>query len=203
MAGGRGSRLKLSVEKPLLRVYGASMLECVVAALKDVRKVGRIIVAVSQYTPKTAELAKKLELEVIETPGKGYVEDMRWAIMKLRLKHTIVIAADLPFIKSTLIKRVLRHYARVKKPALAIVVPARPLEDMGLKMRYKFRVKGVEVAPTGINILNGSVLKQSHLDQEIYIESDFLSLLNINTLADFRCALKVAPLLGIGGVVGR
>jgi adenosylcobinamide-phosphate guanylyltransferase len=76
MAGGKGTRMALSEEKPLLQVGGKPVIEHVITALKNAKKVSSIVVAVSDYTPKTAKLMLKFPVSVIKTPGKEYVSDM-------------------------------------------------------------------------------------------------------------------------------
>ncbi len=70
MAGGKGTRLKLDTEKPLLQIGETAVVELVLAALKNAKKVDDIVVAVSRNTPKTAEYLKHLPIKTIETPGK-------------------------------------------------------------------------------------------------------------------------------------
>ena len=65
MAGGKGTRMVLSEEKPLLRVGGKPVIEHVLTALKKSKKVNSIVVAVSDYTPKTAQLMRQLKVSVI------------------------------------------------------------------------------------------------------------------------------------------
>ena len=48
MAGGKGTRMNVATEKPLLEVGGKSMIEHVVVALKRSKVVDRIIVAVTK-----------------------------------------------------------------------------------------------------------------------------------------------------------
>ena len=76
MAGGKGTRMKLAEEKPLIDVCGKPVIEYVLAALKEPKKIDRIIVATRTSTPKTAELMKEFGVKVLETPGKDYVSDM-------------------------------------------------------------------------------------------------------------------------------
>jgi adenosylcobinamide-phosphate guanylyltransferase len=75
MAGGKGTRMRISQEKPLIQVCGKPIIEYVLKALKDAKKIDDIIVATSSCTPKTTQLMKQLGVQVIETPGKDYVSD--------------------------------------------------------------------------------------------------------------------------------
>jgi GTP:adenosylcobinamide-phosphate guanylyltransferase len=98
MAGGRGSRMTNSEEKPLLLVGGKPIIMYVLTALQDAKKVDSIAIAVSKYTPKTAKLMTELPVKIVKTPGKEYVSDMGYAVKRLKLKTVLAIGADLPLI---------------------------------------------------------------------------------------------------------
>ena len=53
MAGGKGRRMKLSVEKPLIEINGIKMIEYVIRALNGSSKIDRIFVAISPNSPET------------------------------------------------------------------------------------------------------------------------------------------------------
>lgn len=72
MAGGRGARLKVRGEKPLVKICGKPMIEYVLEALRRACKVGDIVVAVSRHTPRTAAYARRRGLRVLRTPGRGF-----------------------------------------------------------------------------------------------------------------------------------
>jgi adenosylcobinamide-phosphate guanylyltransferase len=76
MAGGKGSRMALSEEKPLIQVGGKPIIEHVLMALKNAKKVNSIVVAVSDYTPKTAQLMLQFPVSIVKTPGKS--TSMTW-----------------------------------------------------------------------------------------------------------------------------
>ena len=63
MAGGKGTRMKLPVEKPLISVCGRPSIEYVLAALKTAKKIDRIFVATTDFTPKTTALMKEIMTE--------------------------------------------------------------------------------------------------------------------------------------------
>jgi len=65
MAGGKGTRMALSGEKPLLLVGGKPVIDYVINALSDAKKVDSIVVAVSDYTPKTSKYLKTFPVTVL------------------------------------------------------------------------------------------------------------------------------------------
>jgi adenosylcobinamide-phosphate guanylyltransferase len=196
MAGGEGSRLKAVGEKPLLKVGGKLMIELVLEALKGAEKVEDIIVAVSKHTPKTAAFARNDSLKVLQTPGRGFCLDARYAIKKLRLKTVLTICADLPLVTSEFIDKVLTHYEQSKKPALTVMAPLETYTKFGLTADYVFTIKGRKLVPVGINVVDGKRIKEKVLDEEILVVDDERVVVNVNTSEDLRIAeimLKLKP----------
>ena len=95
MAGGKGTRMQIAQEKPLIKVCGKPVIEYVLEALKNAKKIDSIVVAVSSCTPKTAKFLSQFPVKVVETPGKDYVSDMGYAAQNLKLGVFLAIAADL------------------------------------------------------------------------------------------------------------
>ena len=98
MAGGKGTRMGLPIEKPLIKVCGKPAIEYVIAALKGAKKIDSIVVATSSCTPKTAKLMKQFPVKLVQTPGKDYVSDMGYAAQTMKLGVFLAIAADLPLV---------------------------------------------------------------------------------------------------------
>jgi adenosylcobinamide-phosphate guanylyltransferase len=188
MAGGKGTRMVLSEEKPLLRVGGKPIIEHVLAALKNAKKVDSIVVAVSDYTPKTSRLMAKFPVTVIKTPGEEYVSDMGYAIRRLKLRVVLAIAADLPLITSDVVDAVVERYEQCGKPALSVVVPMETKEKLGLGGEYAFEVENKRVVPAGINVIDGRRVDEKELDEEIYLLDRKEVAVNINTLQELRIA---------------
>jgi adenosylcobinamide-phosphate guanylyltransferase len=189
MAGGRGTRMKLSQEKPLIEVCGKPVIQYVLAALGDAKKIDRIIVATSKGTPKTTALMRKSGIEVIETPGKDYVSDMGWVVQTLKLGVFLAIAADLPLVKSEMIDAVVERYERCGKPALTVAVPLETKAKLGMCIEYSFNEDGRDVVPVGINIIDGSKrYGDEWLDQDIYLMKNEELAVNINTVSELKFA---------------
>ena len=94
MAGGRSSRM--GREKPVLKVGGVPML---LRVYSEAEKVGETVVALSKSTPKTRELCLREGISFVETPGNGYVEDVKWLLREFG--PFISVSADLPFVKAS------------------------------------------------------------------------------------------------------
>jgi adenosylcobinamide-phosphate guanylyltransferase len=197
MAGGKATRMNCAIEKPLLEVGSKSMLEHVVGALKHSEIANRIIVAVSGNTPRTACKAKELGVEILETPGKDYISDMKFAIRKLGLSVVFVVSADLPFISREILDRAAEKFRSCGKPTLAVMCPASIYARLGSKPLHVFQADGRSLAPIGINIVDGRRIDEPELEQEVLVtESEDLAL-NVNTPSDLESARKRAKALRI------
>lgn len=194
MAGGKGTRMGYQEEKPLIKIDDKSFIEHVIDALRNAKKVDRIIVATSKHTPKTANRVKELSIEVIETSGNDYISDLREAIKKLRLKHIVTVSSDLPLLKSETIDKIIEHYENCAKPVMAVMVPAERFEDLGVSIDLILDYKGKRLVPSGVNVLDGDKVKKEEfeieLDQEIFI-IDSEEFVNINTSKDLIIAKQL------------
>lgn len=191
MAGGEGTRLKTEVEKPLLKVGGKPVIEYVLNALKDAKKVEEIIVAVSKHTLKTAEFARKHSLKVLQTPGKGFCLDARYAIKKLKLGTVLTICADIPLITSEFIDKVITHYEQCKKPALTVMAPLEIYKKFGLSADYVFKVKGKNLVPIGVNVVDGKRITEAQLEEEIFVIPQEEIAVNVNRIKDLKIAERL------------
>jgi adenosylcobinamide-phosphate guanylyltransferase len=192
MAGGRGTRMKLAEEKPLISVCGKPVIEYVLAALKNAKKIDKIIVATSTSTPKTTALMKQQGVNVIETPGKDYVSDMGYTVQTLKLGVFLAIAADLPLVKPEMIDAIVERYERCGKPALTVAVPMAIKTRLGMCIDYSFKEGEQDVVPVGINVIDGSKrYGDEWLDQDIYVLNHEELAVNINTVQELQLAEKL------------
>ncbi len=188
MAGGKGARMALAEEKPLLMVGGKPVIEHVLAALENAEKVDGIVVAVSDYTPKTAEYLAKFPVKVVKTPGKEYVSDMGYAVKTLKLQAVLALAADLPLITAEIIDDVVRRYEECGKSALTVTVPMTAKARFGIGGEYAFEVEGELVVPAGINVIDGNKIDEEELDDAVCIVDRNEVAVNINTVQELKIA---------------
>ena len=194
MAGGKGTRMKLAEEKPLIKVCGKPVIEYVLSALKDAKKIDSIIVATTSCTPKTTTLMKQLGVKVIETPGKDYVSDMGYAVQTLKLGVFLAIAADLPLVRSEMIDAIVERYECCGKPALTVAVPLETKAKLGMCIEYSFKLDDKDVVPVGINVIDGHKrYGDEWLDQDIYLLNHKELAVNINTVQELQLAERLLP----------
>jgi adenosylcobinamide-phosphate guanylyltransferase len=191
MAGGKGKRMALSEEKPLLQVGGKHVIEHVIAALRNAKKVESVVVAVSDFTPKTAKLMSELHVATIKTPGKEFVSDMGYAVKTLNLRTVLAIGADFPLITGGIIDNIVERYERCGKSALTVVVPMETKEKLGLGGEYAFTMGDRCVVPAGINVIDGRRIDEEELDQEVSLLDQIEVAVNINTMQELEIAEKL------------
>ena len=188
MAGGKGTRMKLPEEKPLLKVGGKPMIEHILNALTSASKVDEIVVAVSKHTPKTARTVKKFSVKVLETPGKDFVSDTKYVVKKLKLSTVVTVSADIPLLSGEIVDKVIESYDRCGKPALAVMVPAETRERLGLKVNYVVEMEGRRLVPAGINVLDARKINETELEEEKLVIDREAIAVNVNTPEDLKIA---------------
>jgi adenosylcobinamide-phosphate guanylyltransferase len=192
MAGGKGSRLAVSEEKPLLSVGRKPVVAYVLEALLNAKRVDSVVVAVSCRTPKTAAFVRGFPVRVVETPGEGYIPDMQFVIKELSLGAVLAIVSDLPLITNAVIDDVLERYELCGKPALTVAVPIETKTKLGAGVDYAFEAEGRTVVPTGINVINGKLVDGGWMEQEVYVLDKDEVAVNVNTAEELRLAERLS-----------
>ncbi len=192
MAGGKGTRMHLAEEKPLIKVCGKPVIEYVIAALRCAKKIDSVVVAVTSCTPKTAKFLSQFPVKIIETPGKDYVSDMGYASQNLKLGVFLAIAADLPLVTGQALDAIIDRYERCGKPALTVAVPLETKTKLGMSVEYSFKMDDKEVVPVGINVIDGQKrYGDEWLDQEIFLLDLEELAVNINTIQELQLAERL------------
>jgi adenosylcobinamide-phosphate guanylyltransferase len=180
MAGGKGTRMKSKVEKPLILIKGKPMIQSVIQALNGSEKIDSIMVATTKYTPKTEEYLKNKGIKIIKTPGDGYIADLNFIISKLNSEQVLLtITADIPLIKSSTIDYVIKKYENCDKDALCVAVHPELFRRYNLKPSWQLD----SIIPSGLNILR-SINKQQ--DEEVLLINEMELALNINSQNDIK-----------------
>jgi adenosylcobinamide-phosphate guanylyltransferase len=191
MAGGKATRLRSNMEKPLLRIDGVPMIQLVLDAIRCSKSVDRILVAVSPRSIQTAKRARELGAEIIETPGAGYENDMKIAIKHQHLHDVLVVSADLPFLTGTIVDDAIETYRSSGTPALSVMCPVSILVKMGIQASHVFNVNGKHLVPIGLNIIDGTKIDEPVLEEKVLItESEELAI-NVNTPEELELAREL------------
>jgi len=195
MAGGMGRRLGKD-EKPLTLLHNKPLILYVLNALLGSKSIQRIFVATSPKVKKTtlwlSEFKKEHEkVEVIQTPGNGFVNDMAEAVEKAGVKgEVLVIMADLPLVTPELIDRIIEKYHEINTPALSVHTKLEAFIKLGLRPDTVFHRNNGLIVPCGINILDAERIKEEQEDYNLILE-DEEPVLNVNTPEDLEVCKRL------------
>ena len=198
MAGGKGRRMKLSVEKPLVEINGIKMIEYVIRALNGSSKIDRIFVAISPNSPETENWLRNMEnndhiniAKVINTSGNSYISDMVEAVIVSNTKGPIlIIMADLPMATSIMINKIIDRYVKVPQSALSVYNLNSVYSKYGLTPEFVFNKHGQLIVPIGINIINADNIDMEQDDYN-YILKDHELVINVNTRKDLEVCINI------------
>jgi adenosylcobinamide-phosphate guanylyltransferase len=193
MAGGKGTRMGLATEKPLVPFLGKPLIDWVVNAVTSAKKVSRFYVVTSPNTPKTQLYCQKKGWRVIQTDAKGYHEDLKQVVTKGGLRCPILtIPADVPALTGEALDKIVTAYERCGKDYLAVFVPIEKRQALGLSISSTDEYKGVWYAVSGVNIINGlRVQEEGKIETSAIITQDTAVMLNINTIKDLEIAKQI------------
>jgi adenosylcobinamide-phosphate guanylyltransferase len=191
MAGGRGSRMKLPIEKPLLEINGKKLIEYVLEALKASTNIENIHIAVSANGPETGKWLTSREFNIINTPGSGYVSDMVFAVKSAGIKGPmLMVMADLPLISSEMIDEVITKYHTIPQPALSVYNLLSVCRSKGLRPDTVFNKNGQLIVPSGLNILDADKIHEEQEDYNYILDNHRLAV-NVNTIEDLEICSRL------------
>ncbi len=175
MCGGRGTRLDLDREKPLVGIGGRPMVDRVLGALEG-SGVERICAVVSPNAPETRAHFEG-RVPTIETPGEGYVPDLERALARVG-RPALTVAADLPLLATETVDGVLadRH-----EGSTTVCVPAALKRELGVSVDTAFEHGGEELAPTGLNVVGRG-------DDRVEVRDEVRLAVNVNHARDAAVA---------------
>lgn len=180
MAGGKASRFPGHVEKALLTVRGRTLLERSLKALEE-GGADEILVTVTDRTPRTGELAKRLGARVIRTRGLNYHDD----VIELldAYPRFVSLNVDVPFISSRHVDELMKvspsgSAAAVIPASISMVEPDRDVvlvDSLGRKMLW-----------VGLNIVTAEP------EAALKMFEDPLLSINVNNEEDLALARRIA-----------
>lgn len=193
MAGGKGKRIGLAVEKPLIPFLGRPLIDWVIDAVKSAKNISEVYIVTSENTPETEKKCLKEGLKVIRTDAKGYHDDLKQAVLAANLSCPVLtMPADLPAITGQALDKIVSAYERCGKDYLAVFVPIEKREALELSVSSTDEYQGVWYAVSGVNIINGAkVTIEGKIETAAIITDDIEVLLNINTLKDLEISERL------------
>ncbi len=174
LAGGKSTRM--GREKPVLKVGRKPML---LRVYEEASAVGETAVALSRNTPKTRELCLREGVPFVETPGKGYVEDVQWLLREFG--PFVSVSADLPFLKASDVGSIAKAFdGRVSLTGVL------SLEKVPGDLRPP-TYRGYAIV--GLNAVGSE-------GEKFFELSNPLLALNVNTPEELKLANRIAKLVG-------
>jgi len=193
MAGGKGSRMGLPTEKPLLPFLGKPLIDWVADAILNAQKVSEFYVITSANTPQTEKHCLDRGWKVLHTDAKGYHNDLKQVVLKANLLGPVLtMPSDVPAITGAFLDKVVSEFEGCGKDFLAVFVPIKTRQDLGLSISSTDEYKGVWYAVSGVNIINGAkVLGEGKTETSAIITGETEVLLNVNTTKDLEIAQQI------------
>ncbi len=193
MAGGKGKRMGLPVEKPLVYFLGKPLLDWVVEAVASAENISEFYVVTSQNTPETEKHSKIKGWNFLRTEAKGYHSDLKQAVRDAGLLGPVLtIPADLPAVTGAFLDKIVNAFEVCKKDFLAVFVPIKKRKKLKLSVSSIDEYEGVWHAVSGVNIVNGTkIQEEGKIETSAIITEEIEVLLNINTLKDLEISEKI------------
>ena len=183
MCGGKGTRMKSSEEKLLLK-YKKPIIEHVLNAFEDSKIFSKIICVTSNNAPKTREFVSKMGVDILETKGNGYVNDLGESISKFN-ELIFVASGDMPLLDSDIIQKITK-LVNDKNAWTSILVRKSFLQSLGFDTEFLVKYNDEECAYTGISIIDPRQIKNMQYVTESYIILDDKKIAtNLNTKKDY------------------
>ena len=184
MAGGKGSRMKLTEEKLLLK-YKKQIILQVADALTNSGCFSKIIFITSQNSPRTKQLLQKNKYEIFDTSGIGYVEDLN-SVLKSLNDPVFITSADLPLLDSEIIKKIVNFYDP-NNIWTTILVTKKFLKLLGLSSDYDITFENQICNYTGISMINSQNISNiENIEEKFVIIDDKRIGFNVNTKQDYN-----------------
>ncbi len=193
MAGGKGKRMGLPLEKPLLPFLGKPLIDWIAKAVESAETISEFFVVTSSNTPETERHCRSRGWRVLQTDAKGYHDDLRQAAYEAGLSGAILtVPGDLPAVTGRFLDKVVVAFEESGKDFFAVFVPIEKRQSLGLSVDSTDEYCGKRYAVSGVNIVNGSKIQQTgKIDTGAIITDDIEVLLNINTVGDLEIAQRL------------
>jgi adenosylcobinamide-phosphate guanylyltransferase len=193
MAGGKGKRIGLPVEKPLLPFLGKPLIDWVAEAVISAKKVSEFYVVTSLNTPETEKHSLNRGWKILRTNADGYHNDLKQAARQAKMSGPILtIPADSPAVTGKFLDKIVDQFEKGGKDFYTVFVPISAREKLGLSVDSTDEYMGKWYAVSGVNIINGAKSQtEGKIETNALITEEYEVLLNINTLNDLEIAEKI------------
>ena len=193
MAGGKGTRIGLPTEKPLLLLLGKPLIDWVAEAVANAKNVSEFYVVTSANTLETEKHCQNKGWTILHTDAKDYHNDLKQATFAAGLMGSVLtIPADSPAVTGKFLDKIVSQFEVCGKDFYAVFVPIQKRKDLELSVDSTDEYKGEWYAVSGVNIVNGSKIQgEGKIETNALITEETEVLLNINTISDLEIAEKI------------
>ena len=183
MAGGQGTRMNIEGEKLLLK-YKQPVILHVVDALKNSNCFSTILAVTSPNSPKTRKLLEDKDVEIFETNGNGYVEDLN-SVLKKTNDILFIVSGDLPLLDESIIQNMVQKY-QPSNLWTSFLVTNEFLNELQLDSDYSIIHNDKKCHFTGISIVNSKNIDSFEgVPERYFILDDKRIAFNLNTKDDY------------------
>jgi adenosylcobinamide-phosphate guanylyltransferase len=184
MCGGRATRMQSGTEKPLLKVGNSPMAERVASALAGSRRFNRIVAVTSPNAPNTREFLESKGIEVIETAGEGYPQDLSRVLAGLKPEKMMVVPADVPLLDAQAVVDIVDAVSGKQEPAVSIVLEKEFVESLGVKPSVVFG----KYCHSGITVFDTTRIAGETVQERYVVMNRKEIALNVNTKEELELA---------------
>jgi len=185
MAGGRGSRMKFSTPEKLLLEYEKPIIFHVIDSLNDSHCFSKVFAATSPNSPDTKRVLEEIGIEILDTQGNGYVNDLNFLLQKMD-GFVFVVSGDLPLLDEEIIQIITEKF-NSKNVWTSFLVSKKFLNSLGLESSLLVNSDNIECTYTGISIINANKIKNLDSVKENYVILDDKRIaFNLNTKKDYE-----------------
>jgi adenosylcobinamide-phosphate guanylyltransferase len=183
MAGGKGSRMNLDGEKLLLK-YKKPVVLHVIDALVNSKCFSKIFAITSSNSPKTKKLLEENNVDLFNTPGNGYVEDLNLVLKSLN-DFVLITSADLPFLDEDIVKDIVNQ-CNSENVWTTILTTKKFMESLHLSSNYWLNFDNQQCCYTGISLVNAkNISTLENISEKFIIIDDKRVAFYLNTKQDY------------------
>ena len=183
MAGGKGTRMNLDEEK-LLLTYKKPIILHVIDSLRNSNLFSKILAVTSTNSPKTKKLLEENNVEIFDTYGIDYVEDLN-LVLKSIDDAVLITSGDLPLLDEDIVQKIVNQY-NSHKIWVSILVTKNFLSSLGLESNYQVNFNDEICHYTGISLVNSKKISSlKNLEANYIIIDDKRIAFNLNSKHDY------------------
>ncbi len=182
-AGGKGTRMgKCGIEKPMHMVGDRPVVARVVEALQHSTHIDRILVSVSDNTPRTEQYLQSIGVETIRTSGESFMDDLHQAFGSMDGDYVLTCPSDLPLLTTEVVNTFIEYFVPgLMESAIAVVDEATVL-GTGITPSYTRECNGRQWVLSGLCIMNRPRTLAGDYLEEYLFETNWVELsVNVNT----------------------